>query len=79
MKKQHQRELSEQKLIVTKKKLAESSLKREIALKNQKDTIEKKLEHNLIRAHERKKEKEFEIEEQKEKARLKKIQLDQVM
>ena len=60
-------------MIVTKKKLAESSLKREIALKNQKDTIEKKLEHNLIRAHERKKEKEFEIEEQKEKARLKKI------
>ena len=64
---------------MSKKKLAESALKREQALKNQRDTIEKKMEYNTIRALERKKAKEIEIEEQREKARLKKIQLQEQM
>ena len=56
---------------MSKKKLAESSLKRELALKSQRETIEKKMEYNTMRALERKKAKEIEIEEQRERARLK--------
>ena len=51
-KEQAQRERSQAKLEETKRKLAESSHKREIALKNQKDTIEKKIELQNARAEE---------------------------
>ena len=49
-KKRYQKEMSAQKLEQTKKKLAESSQKRELALKQQKDTIERKIELNKVRA-----------------------------
>ena len=50
-----------------------------MALKQQKDTIERKIELNKARAIELKNHKDKELEEQREKARLKKIQLDQIM
>ena len=50
-----------------------------MALKQQKDTIERKIELNKVRAIELKNQKDKELEEQREKARLKKIQLDQIM
>jgi hypothetical protein len=53
-KKERQQEQSAIKLEQTKRKLAESSLKREVALKSQMDTIEKKIEHNKIKAAEKK-------------------------
>jgi hypothetical protein len=66
-------------LEATKRKLAESSLKRELALKNQRDKIQDKIEFNRIRAIDQKKAKDIEIEKQREKNRQKKIQLGQIL
>ena len=50
-------------------KLAESTLKRENALKEQRETIQSKIEQNEIKTQEIKKQKAIKIEESKEKGR----------
>lgn len=61
-KKAMQKQASQIKLEITKKKQAESSVKRENALKHQRETIERKIVLQNVKAEEKKKEKEYELE-----------------
>ena len=61
-----------------KKKLEESQAKREMAIKQQRDTIEEKIRLGEIKTNEIKAQKQKEIEEQKQKALEKQAQLDAI-
>jgi len=65
-----------QKQILIKQKLASSAIKREMALKKTRDTIEEKIKLGAIKSEEIKKQKEREVSIKRQKAKEKQEQLE---